>query len=186
MDEIIQRQLLVGERVLWSGRPQTGLLFTPADVFLIPFSLLWGGFALYWNVGVWMLDDASWFFRLWGLPFLLVGLYITVGRFFHDAMRRRNLHYAVTNERVLVVQGGRNPRITSLDIRKLPTIELNERRDGTGSIRFGEQFMMAWARYGQWLPSMSFTPTFLAIPAVRKVYDLVQQAARSPSAVDVA
>jgi chaperonin GroES len=56
MQESARRQLLSGERVLWEGTPSTGLILRPTEAFLIPFSLLWGGFALFWNIGVWTTD----------------------------------------------------------------------------------------------------------------------------------
>ncbi len=71
---------LRGEPVLWAGRPDAGVLFGRGDLLLVPLTVLWGGFAVFWNVMVWR-GHAPVFFRLWGIPFLLVGLYVTLGDF---------------------------------------------------------------------------------------------------------
>jgi hypothetical protein len=92
----IQFPLGRGERLLWSGEPRRGPMLRPSDAFIIPFSVLWAGFALFWNVSVWA-SGAPIFFRLWGLPFLAAGAYITVGRFWFDSMRRGRTAYGVTN-----------------------------------------------------------------------------------------
>ena len=90
----------VGQGACWSGQPKQGLLLRGGDALLIPFSLMWGGIAFFWNATVWFGlgepgrgagQPMDWFFRLWGLPFLVVGLFIFAGRFWHDAWLHRNL-----------------------------------------------------------------------------------------------
>ena len=76
------------EHILWKGTPGTGHLFLPSDFFMIPFSILWCGFAFFWEYNV-ISSGAPFFFALFGLPFICVGLYITVGRFLWKAVLRK-------------------------------------------------------------------------------------------------
>ncbi len=180
-----QPYLLNGERVLWSGQPKQGLALSGRDAFLIPFSLLWGGFAIFWNAMVWLAPfgapsegDASWFFKLWGLPFLLIGLYLIAGRFFHDAHIRKNLFYAVTEQRLLILRGS---KITSFDINRLPRIELSEHRDETGTLAFEESSNMSWNGmngFSWWLPALGSAAQFFRVQSPRRVYELICKQAK--------
>jgi predicted transporter len=78
------------------GRPDPARLLNAADLFLIPFTLLWGGFAVAFFIqGVTgrMRADAS--TVLVGSLFALVGLYLIAGRFVVKAYRKRRTSYAV-------------------------------------------------------------------------------------------
>lgn len=178
MDDDLQRTLLPGERMLWKGKPCKGLIFRPIEAFLIPFRLLWGGFAVFWNFGVWSTDQniSALPFKLFGLPFIIAGLYITFGRFLIDMRLRRRLQYAVTDRRVLIYKRGGSSTSKSVDIKRLPSIELNQRSDGSGTIRFGAAMSLFNGRnFGIWQPTFDATPQFLCIPNVRSVYELIQK-----------
>ena len=43
----IQSELLSGESLAWAGRPNPSVIFHSDDWYMIPFSLLWGGFAIF-------------------------------------------------------------------------------------------------------------------------------------------
>lgn len=171
-------QLLSGERIVWEGKPYLGLVLRPVEAFLIPFSILWGGFALFWNVSVWT-TGADLSFRLFGLPFLIVGLYVTVGRFLLDKFIRKRTTYAVTNRRVLMIGGASRSKVKSLDIKRLPSLEFDERPDGSGTVRFGASsgWFSGANNLGIWQPTFDQTPQFIRIPHVRSLYELIQRQA---------
>ena len=90
-----------GEQLRWVGQPDPKVRFAPADVFLVPFSLLWGGFAIIWEWQV-LANSESILFALWGIPFVLVGLYFIVGRFIYKKHRKLRTVYGLTDSRAIV------------------------------------------------------------------------------------
>jgi hypothetical protein len=174
-DDLFTGRLLGGERVVWSGQPGRGLIFMPRDVFLVPFSLLWCGFAIFWTVSAGEIGSPG-FFTLWGAMFICIGLYFVVGRFVLDAWIRRRVQYAVTNRRILIARGGPFSNFTALSLGQLPDAQLSERGNGRGTIRFGQAVSM-WSNQGMstWTPSLDPTPQLLAIDDARSVFDLIQR-----------
>ena len=123
-----------GETILWSGAPDPTIRFSAMDVVAIPFSLVWAGFALFWNVGVWG-SGAPLTFRLFGLPFLLVGAYISVGRFFISAQRKKKTQYYVTNQRAVIINDLGQERFVELANVMRDTKQLRNNRGVTISFR---------------------------------------------------
>jgi hypothetical protein len=79
MDPLAQLQpcLRPGEQLLWHGRPDPRVWFAPADAFLIPFSILWCAFAVFWEASA--AGAGPVFAALWGIPFVVAGLYLSSG-----------------------------------------------------------------------------------------------------------
>lgn len=158
-----------GERLVWVGRPVQGLRLTSIDWLAIPASLVWGGFALFWEVSA-IVNGAPLFFQLWGVPFVAVGVYLILGRFFFDAYRRARTFYGLTDTRALIVVTGATRELVALDLAGQKHIELEETASGFGTIRFGA------ARRRAPPP-----PTFEAIPDVRAVHARIRDGQRAAS-----
>lgn len=141
----IQPELLPGESIVWAGRPNPRIVFHHQDAILIPFSLLWGGFAIFWEAGVMGLGPLGthsgqpWGFGvIWGIPFVLIGQYLIWGRFLYSFWKKAHIYYAVTNRRVIAVQRVPNRKVTSAYIDALPTLMKSVRRDGIGTVTFAQ------------------------------------------------
>ena len=181
MNEVshFQNELGKGERLLWSGQPKQGLMLRHSDAIQIPFSLLWGGFAIFWETMA-IAGRAPFFFMLWGIPFVLVGLYMIVGRFFVDAAQRAKTYYAITNERILIVSGLLMRNVRTLSLKTLSDINLGVKGNGSGTITFGPSHPMSfWYSNFSWPGMGRYTsPAFEMIDDARRVYELIRQAQR--------
>ncbi|WP_051748560.1 hypothetical protein [Nevskia soli] len=166
-----------GERLLWSGMPRQGLRFRQSDIFMVPFSLMWGGFAFFWEGAV-TTKGAPFFFSLWGMPFVLIGIYIIVGRFFVDSYLRARTYYGVTDQRVIILGGLMNREVKSISLQGLNEMLLTERGDRSGTITFGPTGPMAAAWAGTAWPGTSkkLSPAFDLVEEVRRVYNIIRDA----------
>ena len=167
----VQPYIQSGEKILWAGRPGQGLRFQSSDKFLVPFSLLWGGFAMFWESMV-IAQGGPFFMKLWGVPFVLVGIYLIGGRFFWDSWVRSKQIYAVTNRRLITLRG---KSLISSSLQSLPQLNLNTRSDGSGTITFGQPNMGRSNNFSGWSPSSSGT-SFQFLNNADEVYGLIIKA----------
>jgi hypothetical protein len=176
--DMFSERLLPGERIVWSGQPAKGLLLAPRDLVLIPFSLVWCGFAVFWEAMVSRSPEAPGFLLLWGAMFIGIGLYFVVGRFLVDAWLRKDMHYAVTDRRILIARPPPFSKFTAVSLSQLPGADLSERANGRGTIRFGQAAPLWSGRQsmGLWSPALDPTPQFIMIDDAARVFDLIQRA----------
>jgi len=188
MYDKFQDELLKDEQIQWTGQPETSVLFSRADIFLVPFSFMWGGFTIFWEAGVLFTrsesgQGAPFFFALFGIPFVLMGLYMIFGRFIWKNYRKKRTYYAVTNKRIIVLTETLNRSVQAEFIDKISSLNKSVRRDGIGSVRFGSSNMTA-AMYGN--TGMDFfgsfygpdVPVFYDIKDANQVYETVNNIRR--------
>jgi hypothetical protein len=180
----IHDQLTAGEKLLWSGRPAQGLRLHQGDVMAIPYSVLWLAFSVYWVITVGSMGVAP-FYLLFGMVFVVIGLYLLLGRFCLDAARRKNTLYAVTNQRVIIISGIATQSTKSLSIDTLSDVSLTEHANGTGTIYFGAvpnwfywQRSITWPGYAS-----AMVPSFELIENPQSVFDTIREAQREARGV---
>ena len=171
-------ELGAGEKVVWSGQP-ANKLFTTADFFLVPFSVLWCGFAIFWE-SMATGDGAPVFFPVFGGMFVLAGLYFVFGRFIYKSYKQKRSYYAVTNKRVIILQDTGGSKITSAYITQIPSIEKKIGSDGVGSITFGNSapYARMYANTGMDFFGSMYgvsAPAFYDIKDADEVYQIVNK-----------
>jgi hypothetical protein len=131
-------ELQFGERVLWSGRPDSRSWFVSSDLYLVPFSLLWGAFAIFWEASA-VTSHGGLFFDVWGVPFVAIGLYMIAGRFIVRRRLMRRTAYAITEQRAIAIRptwrGGRET--TSVWFASSPPISQRAVHNGHGTVIVG-------------------------------------------------
>jgi hypothetical protein len=187
-----QADLLPAESLLWAGQPLLRVIFHPSDWFAVPFSLMWGGFALFWEWGASGPANphgsgTNLFFDLWGIPFVLIGQYMIWGRFLYTAWKKTRTFYAITNQRVIVLNIVRNRKVTDAFMAGLSSVSLTTRSDGVGTIEFAPEpeRSSTWFsnrnRGGQQMDIDLSRLAFFDIPEAKDVHQIIQSQRKSVS-----
>lgn len=178
-------ELMPDENIQWVGQPDPNVIFSKSDILLIPFSLMWGGFAIFWEATALSSTLSSknfttpdLIFPLFGIPFVLIGLYMIFGRFLHKKWKKQRTYYAVTDKRVLVLTKTLGSTIQAKSINNIETITKSVGHDGNGSLIFGDtpnlsafnNFSMDFMQFNQ-----SNAPAFFDIKDANSVYELVNR-----------
>lgn len=189
----LQAELSGSESILWTGKPNPHVIFHPSDLFMIPFSLLWGGFAILWEAGACGVgpfgNKGTWSFGvLWGIPFVLIGQYVIWGRFFYVAWKKTRILYAVTTERLILIVRPPQGKVMSLYLRSVPGVEKEIRSDGIGTLKFGETPPLWGNRRTKTANNELYlnspTPVFVDIDNASDVAEIVTRELRRVSQAD--
>lgn len=186
---LFQDDLRPGEKLLWTGQPNPNRIFSAADGCAMPFSLMWGGFAFYWEFMVVSQylqpgNNMPIIMPLWGIPFCLVGLYLIFGRFIALWYQRKATYYAVTDQRLIFLVNLKQRKVQYVLLDKDLSVQKNVRADGSGTLLFGTPQMPPWLATAAAARQNSQMPAFTEIPDADEVAHLIdrRQAALPQSA----
>jgi hypothetical protein len=168
----LRQNLNSNEKFIWTGKPKSGIVFRGSDIFFIPFSFLWFGMALFMTIGAFV-SGAPLAFAFPSSLFVLVGLYISIGRFLVDAKKRAKTVYGITPERIIIKSGIFRTEVKSLYIRTLSNISLIQKSDNSGTITFGQtDFRHSFMSGMEW-PGVNQPPILEFIENVKNIYDKI-------------
>jgi hypothetical protein len=172
-EELFRDDLLKDEKVLWMGQPETSVIFSRADFYLIPFSLVWCGFCLFWEIGA--LRSSNIVVTLFGIPFLAIGAYLLFGRFIYKYWKKTHTYYAVTSERVLILTTLWRRHLQTKYISAISEISKSIRSDGIGTLWFGPSGSNSGAENTGLGSPLPVAPAFYDIMDADKVHEMVSQ-----------
>lgn len=183
--EELEKSLLVGENILWMGKPESKVIFY--HVFVgISFSILCGCaeiFSIILGINFFINHGYIPFNYLVGIVMLIVfiffTLYITI---LGDKFIWKNTLYVVTNKRVLVIIIGMYEQAIAKNISEINYIGISKESKKSSEKRiivFGEiPFPSQYSRYYKDLEGIRYShigsiPIFNDVHDAMKVYELV-------------
>ena len=133
--EFLAYYFLPDERELWRGKSKGTDPFQ--RVFMVSFGIVLLLFSLFMTIGT-IISEGTLAPLVVGVPFVVVSLYLIFGR----GLIVKNTIYLVTNYKIYRC---RSNKIDTLDMANLPTVRVETRKDGTGSVYFGERITTSFA-----------------------------------------
>jgi hypothetical protein len=178
---IAQAEMHPRERLLWSGRPVAGTGWREA-LPMVGFGLLFAAFAAFWVTmafgitrsgnGISESDPIGFYFPFFGVPFFLVGAGIVLKALWSVKSAAASV-YALSNQRIAVISGGRSKRVRSYNLLDLGDIERIERSGGAGDLLFRKE---AVGRVNH--RTIFMRKGLRGVPNVRRVAEEIDQAMR--------
>ena len=140
LQETIKSELKSGEKVVWAEQPIPEL-YKKAGLAVWLFFIPWTLFSMFWIAGAagFKIPDFSQggfeLFPLFGLPFLLIGLWGLLLPF-RIKKQAQEMVYVITNLRAFSIEGIKTVKFKSYNPKEFSQLERKQNQDGTGDITF--------------------------------------------------
>ena len=136
----IRSELKPGESIVWAGQPDS-VEYMKSSILGFLFFIPWTAFSIFWIAGAsgFEIPDFSKggfaYFPLFGLPFLLIGIW-GLSSPLREKLKAKNVIYAITTQRVIIIEGSRSTSYKSYYPDQLKNIERIQKNNSFGSIYF--------------------------------------------------
>lgn len=144
LDQSLRRELVAGERILWSAQPRASRL--KAGFGIWAFAIPWTVFALFWETMAFLPwaaethtpDNIRLTFGIvmpiFGLPFVLIGFWMLWKPI--AAMRKaKSTAYALTDRRLIRLVEGKKREAATVMLDQIGPFDRSEGADGWGHLR---------------------------------------------------
>ncbi len=172
----IKPYLDANEDILWCDKPYKKVVFTTNDIFTTLFGIVWLSFSVFWVISAYFATNSTdaptlKIFPLFGLPCVFVGLYLLFFRHIVSAIKRKNMIYALTNKRALIVHVGKRQYVQEYRYENISNIQMKCDDDEIGSIFF----LTGAINYNRNGRSYTSTSGIFGIKDTKKVYKILSQ-----------
>ncbi len=178
IEKELSKHLDTDEKLYWVGQPKQGFIFKTVDWIFVTLGVFLCIFAVAWTM---LLPDVDrfFFFYIFSLLILLIGLFNIFARFILDIRRRRNTIYGLTDSRVIIKSGIFNQEIKSYDLHSMSDIKLTESGDGSGYIIIGADNSRRFTGHSIniagniWFPGLPYPPIIESVDNVKTIYNKI-------------
>ncbi len=146
LDSKLSRELESDEKLIWRDQPRP-TFFDGATTATFFFGIPWTAFAIFWTCGAagFEIPDFSeglqitMLFPLFGLPFIVIGLFMLAAPVLHYHKMSTTL-YAVTTKRVLILENNAKTQYTSIEPHRICNLTRREADNGYGDLVISHEF----------------------------------------------
>ena len=169
---VVSNYLESDEKMLWSAKPIKKMKLLPGEKFNVILGLAWTAFAVAWLViSLNVAKDLPSGFSIekilpaFGVPFLMIGLYLALLSPIAIIVSRKGIEYALTTKRVIILHCGKREKLFSYTYDRVKNLNFACDEEGNGYVTF-----MATKTKKNGKPAVTKVQGFYNVEKVKMLY----------------